>query len=291
MAAAARRAVPASAWRELTAGVASWFVALALAGLAARGAAAQPLPDAARAIDRIKPSVVAVGTFQQTRQPQFSFRGTGFVVGDGRLVATNAHVLPPKLEVGSDPETLVVLLPAQRASERLVRQARSVATSTEHDLALLQLDGPPLPPLTLGDSAGVRDGQQLLFTGFPVGGALGLVPVTHRAMVGAVTPIVLPMASAGQLDARVIRQVQSGSFDIFQLDAVAYPGNSGSPLYDPASGDVVGVINMTLARSTKESALPQPTGIAYAIPALHLRALISEARAETRAAPPPAAPR
>jgi S1-C subfamily serine protease len=254
----------------------------ALAALLAAGAAAQPLPNAARAIDRIKPSVVAVGTFQQTRQPQFSFRGTGFVVGDGRLVATNAHVLPAKLDAGSDPETLVVLLPAQRASERLVRPAKPVATSAEYDLALLQLEGPPLPALTLGDSAGVRDGQHLLFTGFPVGGALGLVPVTHRAMVGAVTPIVLPMASAGQLDARVIRQVQSGSFDIFQLDAVAYPGNSGSPLYDPASGEVVGVINMTLARATKESALPQPTGIAYAIPVVHLRALL---------AVPPAAPR
>lgn len=246
--------------------------------LAAGGAAAQPLPDAARAIDRIKPSVVAVGTFQQTRQPQFSFRGTGFAVGDGRLVATNAHVLPSKLEAGADPETLVVLLPARRAAERLVRQAKPVATSVEHDLALLQLDGPPLPALTLGDSAGVRDGQHFLFTGFPVGGALGLVPVTHRAMVGAVTPIVLPMATAGQLDARVIRQVQSGSFDIFQLDAVAYPGNSGSPLYDASSGEVIGVINMTLARATKESALPQPTGIAYAIPVAHLRTLIDARR-------------
>jgi S1-C subfamily serine protease len=262
---------------------------LALAALSL-AAVAQPAADTARAIDRVKPSVVAVGTFQQTRQPQFSFRGTGFVVGDGRLIATNAHVLPGSLDAGADPETLVVLLPSRRPAERLLRNARTRATSAEHDLALLQVDGPPLAAVALGDSAAVRDGRFLLFTGFPVGGALGMVPVTHQAMVGAVTPIVLPMATAGQLDARVIRQALSGGFDIFQLDAVAYPGNSGSPLYDPASGEVVGVINMILARATKESALPQPTGITYAIPVAHLRALLDSAAAGGPAATPAPAP-
>jgi S1-C subfamily serine protease len=170
------------------------------------------------------------------------------------------------------------VLPARQPSERVVRRARVVSTLAEQDLALLKLDGPALPPLALGDSDRVRDGQSYLFTGFPVGGALGLIPVTHRAMIGAVTPIVLPAANANQLDARVIRQAQAGSFDIFQLDAVAYPGNSGSPLYDSATGEVIGIVNMTVARSTRESALPQPTGIAYAIPARHLRALVESVR-------------
>jgi S1-C subfamily serine protease len=93
-----------------------------------------------------------------------------------------------------------------------------------------------------------------------------------------VTPIVLPAASANHLDARAIRQAQSGSFDIFQLDAVAYPGSSGSPLYDATSGEVIGVIDMTVARNTRESALPQPTGIAFAIPVRFLRELISNAQ-------------
>jgi S1-C subfamily serine protease len=76
----------------------------------------------------------------------------------------------------------------------------------------------------------------------------------------------------------VIRQLQAGSFDIFQLDAMAYPGSSGSPLYEPATGEVIGVVNMTIARTTKEATLPQPTGIAYAIPALHLRELLRRAQ-------------
>jgi serine protease Do len=55
---------------------------------AARGSA-----DLPEVIERVKPSVVVVGTHQLTRSPQFVMRGTGFAVGDGRLVATNAHVV------------------------------------------------------------------------------------------------------------------------------------------------------------------------------------------------------
>lgn len=159
-----------------------------------------------------------------------------------------------------------------------MRRARVMRALEEQDPALLKLDSPPLPPLALGDSDRVRDGQSYFFTDFPVGGALGLVPVTHQARIGAVTPIVLPAAIANYRDARVSRQAQTGGFDIFQLDAVAFPGNSGSPLYDIATGEVIGIVNMTVARRTRESALPQPTGIAYAIPERHLRAMIASLR-------------
>jgi S1-C subfamily serine protease len=222
-------------------------------------------------IERVRLSIVAVGTFQRTRQPQFRFSGTGFAVGDGTLIATNLHVLPAVPDGGNDSETLVAVVPARDPAQHIVRAAVRVAALPEQDLVLLRIGAPALPALALGDSTRVREGQDYLFTGFPVGGALGLIPATHRAMVAAVTPIVLPQGHSGQLDARVIRQLQAGSFDIFQLDAMAYPGSSGSPLYEPATGEVIGVVNMTIARTTKEATLPQPTGIAYAIPALHLR--------------------
>ena len=41
---------------------------------------------------------------------------------------------------------------------------------------------------------------------------------------------------------------------------------------------VLGVINMVLVKATKESALTQPSGISYAIPAEHLRALLAKPR-------------
>jgi hypothetical protein len=31
-------------------------------------------------------------------------------------------------------------------------------------------------------------------------------------------------------------------------------------VYDPATGEVIGIINMVLVKSTKESALSQPSG-------------------------------
>ncbi|HNM56654.1 MAG TPA: S1C family serine protease, partial [Thauera aminoaromatica] len=64
-------------------------------------------------------------------------------------------------------------------------------------------------------------------------------------------------------------------FRVYQLDATAYPGNSGSPLYDPASGEVIGVLNMVFVKSTKEKVLADPSGISYAIPVEYLQRLIA----------------
>ncbi|HRP67347.1 MAG TPA: serine protease, partial [Thauera sp.] len=66
--------------------------------------------DLVTTVPRIKPSVVAVGTYQRTRSPAFQFRGTGFVVGDGQLVATNAHVLPERID-SDKMEALVIVVP------------------------------------------------------------------------------------------------------------------------------------------------------------------------------------
>jgi serine protease Do len=65
---------------------------------------------------------------------------------------------------------------------------------------------------------------------------------------------------------------------VFQLDGTAFPGNSGSPLYDPADGEVVGVLNMVFVKSTKEAALAQPSGISYAIPSTFLIDLLASAK-------------
>jgi S1-C subfamily serine protease len=72
----------------------------------------------------------------------------------------------------------------------------------------------------------------------------------------------------------------AGSFPVLQLDATAYPGNSGSPIYDPATGDVLGIVNMVFVKGTKEAALSQPSGITYAVPVQHLQALLRKAAQE-----------
>jgi serine protease Do len=225
-------------------------------------------------IPRIKPSIVAVGTFQELRSPQFAFRGTGFAVADGTLVVTNQHVLPALLDTARR-ETMVIAIPGTPANMQVqVRAARAIASDKDYDLAVLRIDGPPLPALKLGDSNRVREGQTLLFTGFPIGPVLGLIPATHRGMVSALTPIALPARSTRDLSSRAITQLAGGAYKVLQLDGTAYPGNSGSPLYDAESGDVVGIVNMVFVKGTKESALTQPSGITYAIPAQPLVDLI-----------------
>ncbi len=230
-----------------------------------------------QAIARVKPSVIAVGTFQRTRSPAFAFRGTGFVVGDGTLVATNAHVLPGVLD-SQKQEVMAVALPGPEGGPARVHAGRTVAIDAAHDLALVKFEGAKLAPLELGDSASVQDGAELLFTGYPIGTVLGLFPATHRAMVSAISPIAIPGANAQQLDAKAIKRLSGKRYPIMQLDATAYPGNSGSPLYDPATGKVVGVLNMVLVKESRENVLSQPSGITYAIPVKPLIELLGSVK-------------
>lgn len=246
-----------------------WTVAIVLAWPTASLAES----EYARAIEQVKPSIVAVGTFERLRSPEFQFRGTGFAVGDGTLIATNNHVVPRVLDSNRF-ETVAIAVPGPGRMVQ-IRVAREVASDADYDLALLKINGPPLPALRIGDSRKVQEGDIFLFTGFPIGPILGLFPVTNRAMISAISPIVIPAANASQLKARSIHRIAAGAYPVFQLDGTAYPGNSGSPLYDPRSGKVVGIVNMVFVKGTKEAALTQPSGISYAIPAQKLKELLA----------------
>jgi S1-C subfamily serine protease len=194
------------------------------------------------------------------------------------LVATNAHVLPPIID-DERREALAVAVPgATPASPAMVRTAKMLAIDQEHDLALVRIDGPKLPALALGDSGRVREGQSLLFTGYPIGAVLGLIPATHRAMVSALTPVAIPTGNAQELEARAIKRLTTSAYPVMQLDGTAYPGNSGSPLYDPETGEVVGIVNSVVVKATRESALSQPSGISFAIPAQPLKNLLQSVR-------------
>lgn len=228
-------------------------------------------------IERSKPSVVLVGTYSPTDSPRFGFRGTGFAVADGGLVITNAHVLPaPDV---TEAEQRISIQVRSANGEWELRLARIAALDRAHDLVALSFDGAALPALRIAPPTLAREGRAVLFMGFPIGGALGFSTVSHRGIISAITPISLPAANARSLDARALRQLRAGSFDILQLDATAYPGNSGGPVLDQETGEVVGVINMVLTKAGRESALSNPSGISYAIPASLLGPLIESVKA------------
>jgi len=228
--------------------------------------------DLPSVIEKIKPSIIAVGTYNKTQSPAFVFRGTGFVVGNGNEAITNAHVVPDTAQQ-SDANGLSVLT-RNGQGDLAIRRAQILRKDSAHDLAVIRIDGQPIPAMAIGDSATVREGQAVALIGFPIGGALGFSPVTHRGIVAAITPIALPGGNSQQLNEKLIQQLRRGSFDIFQLDATAYPGNSGSPLFDTDTGAVIGVINMVFVKGRKEAAISNPSGITYAIPARHLKTLL-----------------
>lgn len=237
------------------------------------GSAQADLPDT---VARIKPAIVVVGSFRATDSPRFRMRGTGFVVADGNQAVTNLHVLPDATENMAN-ATLVVQV-RRSGGELSMRQATVLRVDKVHDLALLRFEGAAAPVLRIGDSEAAREGQSMAFIGFPIGGALGFSPVTHRALISSITPAAMPTPTAHQLNEATIRSVRAGPFNIFQLDGTAYPGNSGGPLFDPDSGDVLGVVNMVFIKGSRESALSQPSGISYAIPSRFVAELLESTK-------------
>jgi len=231
------------------------------------------LADVADTLLLVKPGVVGVGTYNPTSSPRANLQGTGFAVLDGRYVVSCAHIFSKPLD-SEKKETHAIFL--GRDSQVTVRSARLIATDKAHDLALLRVDGDPLPALKLGDSGNVREGWQLYFTGYPIGSVLGLNPSTHRAGLAAIIPIYTPVARTSQLNVRTLKQAKD-PYEVFELDAVAYPGNSGSPVWHPESGEVLGVVNSVYVKGAKEAAMTAPSGISYAIPVKYVHQMLEQA--------------
>jgi S1-C subfamily serine protease len=215
-------------------------------------------------IEVVKPSVVGVGSYVKTRSPALSFVGSGFVIDDGLTVITAAHVVNDLLQSGQG-EALGILV--RQGESAQFRAATISMIDKQHDLARLRVRGTPIPALQLGDSTKVQEGKSLAFMGFPLGMILGLRHVTHRATVSAITPVVTPAINSRQLDPKQLSLLLKPAYVVFQLDGTAYPGNSGSPLFDPDTGKVIGIVNMVFVKGVKETGITAPSGITYAVPA------------------------
>jgi len=245
--------------------------------------AASPMPGAQadtlpQTIQKVKRSVVAVGTYQPTRQPRGDFRATGYVVGDGLHAITNYHVVKPVLDL--DHKEVLGIFTGEGETIQF-RPAQVEVSDPAHDVVLLKFSGAPLPVLKLGDSNAVQEGWEMYFTGYPIGSVLGLHPASIRAAISSITPIVRPVPNARYLDVKTLRR-EADPFNIFQLDGISYPGNSGSPLYDPQTGLVYGTLNSTFIKSTKENVLKDPSAISYAIPSRYVKALMQQVGLEPR---------
>ena len=216
-------------------------------------------------VAKVKPSVVGVGLYDALGAQTHQLRGTGFVFGDGTLIATNYHVLEQDLDLQKVQYHIVF---SGSGRQPKIHRAEIIATDRNHDLAILKIDT-KLKPVVLAGAAYVDDGTDILLTGFPIGAVLGLYPATHRGIIAATAPDVIPTSHSSQLSINMLDRLEK-KFMIYQLDITAYPGNSGSPLYNAENGEVLGILNKVFVKESKETVLEKPSGISYAIPVKYL---------------------
>ncbi|MGQ8364659.1 S1 family peptidase [Glaciecola sp. 1036] len=215
-------------------------------------------------------SVVAIGLSTPIESDKPVLLGTGFVVGNGKYVVTNYHVVSKELET-----QIVQRYVAMSGSGQIigVHPLEILGIDPVHDLAILKItDNSKLPSLELNNNDLLDAGTDVYFTGFPIGAVLGLYPASHRGMIAAIAPDVNPARNANELTLKMLKRLKQ-PFMIYQLDATAYPGNSGSPVFNVDTNTVIGIINKVFVSGGKEAALSNPSGISYAIPVRHLRKL------------------
>src|SRR5580698_4945345 len=170
----------------------------------------------------VNPSVVYLEGSKKT--------GTGFLVTNTGLIATNAHV-------AREEESLHARLVGG------VELTADVAYIDDNlDIALLKVEGVNFPHLVLADTATVRQGQEVLAVGNP--GQAMLFSVT-KGIVSAVDQF--PNAGPGTW---------------IQTDAQLNPGNSGGPLVN-MQGEVIGI-------TTSRPAAKDVVGIGFALSSSNL---------------------
>jgi S1-C subfamily serine protease len=234
------------------------------AGLFSPQLSAAPLADT---VVRIKPSVVGIGTWMPTRSPRTQLLGTGFAVGDGLHVVTNNHVVNHGLDAGKH-ETYVVLIGRGLAVEK--RNARVFARSAKVDLAVLRIQGAALKPMRVVHNNRIREGDDIAVTGYPLLQPMGLYSATYTGNLAALAPSAIPVEGSGYLDNGTLKKLRD-PISLLQLDATVFPGNSGSPVYIPETGEVVGVISkMTIIKHGSLGKMDRPVGITFAVPSQYL---------------------
>jgi serine protease Do len=212
--------------------------------IAPSGTAAGALPPGSGAaspqdlIARVKPAVILVAAAQGGGGSS----GTGFVVAPG-VVATCGHIV-----AGVKTVTLVTNYGSQVGG-----YVGSV--DTLNDVALIYSAGAGLPPpIPLGNSDAVREGDEIAVTGYPL--LIGMMELGFRPVAST---------SRGTISARRVRVMPEGPVQLLQIDAPTNPGNSGCPVYSTRDGCVLGLVSTTLS-STQ--------GISFAVPVNVVRRLL-----------------
>lgn len=189
-------------------------------------------------VNTILPSIVQVkaqksdSNGDETEFIESDSGGTGFVLEAPNRILTNAHIV-------GDAKKIVVV--DQTRSEY---PAILVGKDDATDIAVLEVAGLALPPLTSGNSVSLKVGDTVFLAGYPF--SLG-----HSVSLGIISgkDRFLP-------NYPYIRFIQT--------DAAVNPGNSGGPIFN-GYGELIGMVSTYFSRNGGY------TNIAFAIPVNDVR--------------------
>ena len=193
------------------------------------------------AADYCSERIASIGSYNFRHRPTINYMGSGFYVGDGRHVVTNAHVVTAVLRKAGK-ENLRVFLKSDRDQQG--RVATVVAIDELHDVALLKVSGPKEKVFEL-DIKKPMTGRSVCVMGFPISSILGFQPLFHEGTVSALVPAVMPMPRGVKLKQKLKKHLRK-PYNMYQLNIIMYPGNSGSALVDARTHKVIGIINSVI---------------------------------------------
>ncbi|AFY69537.1 HtrA2 peptidase [Thalassoporum mexicanum PCC 7367] len=153
--------------------------------------------------------------------------GSGFIINRSGDIITNAHVVN-----GADRVTVVL-----KDGRRL--EGKVLGTDELTDIAVVKVDAPNLPVVSIGSSETLQPGEWAIAIGNPLG-------LDNTVTAGIISALGRSSDQIG-VDKRV---------DFIQTDAAINPGNSGGPLLNQ-NGEVVGV-NTAIIQGAQ--------GLGFAIP-------------------------
>jgi putative serine protease PepD len=210
-------------------------------------AASLPAGSVEQVAAKVVPSVVKL----EVDLGKQSEEGSGIILSSDGLILTNNHVVAGGKDAPAGqggPQTKVTFADGHTTTFTVV------GTDPSSDIAVVRAQGASgLTPITLGSSANLRVGQDVVAVGSPLG-------LEGTVTTGIISAMNRPVAAGGDA------QNQNTVLDAIQTDAAINPGNSGGALVN-MNGELVGV-NSAIATLGADSGGPQSgsIGLGFAIP-------------------------
>src|SRR3990167_6417219 len=163
--------------------------------------------------------------------------GSGFVISEDGLIATNKHVVSDT-DAGYNVVT----------KDDKTYDVEKIYRDPVNDLAILKVSATGLKPVEMGDSSKLKVGQFVV----AIGTALG--EFRHTVTTGVISGLGRGITAGSPFEAAAERLD-----NVIQTDAAINPGNSGGPLLN-SSGQVIGV-NTAVASGAENISFALPINL------------------------------